>query len=54
MKDNPAARRHMSAVIQALNIPQEPPTTEEPEREFPPGLFAGSCASRQISGHEAV
>src|SRR5215216_7354222 len=25
MNDNPAARRHMSAVIQALNIPQEPP-----------------------------
>ena len=25
MNDTPAARRHMSAVIQALNIPQEPP-----------------------------
>jgi len=25
MKDNPAARRHMSAVIQALNIPQDAP-----------------------------
>jgi hypothetical protein len=25
MKDNPGARRHMSAVIQALNILQEPP-----------------------------
>ena len=25
MNDNPAARRHMSAVIKALNIPQEPP-----------------------------
>ena len=25
MHDNPAARRHMSAVIQALNIPQAPP-----------------------------
>jgi hypothetical protein len=25
MNDNPAARRHMSAVIQTLNIPQEEP-----------------------------
>ena len=25
MKDNPAARKHMSAVIQALNIPQDTP-----------------------------
>jgi hypothetical protein len=35
MHDNPAARRHMSAVIQALNIPQEQPApTDTPaERE---------------------
>jgi hypothetical protein len=35
MNDNPAARRHMSAVIQALNIPQAPPAPADTPTEAP-------------------
>ena|SRR5215203_4634 len=35
MHDNPAARRHMSAVIQALNIPQAPPAPADTPAEAP-------------------
>ena len=35
MNDNPAARRHMSAVIQALNIPQAPPGPTDTTTETP-------------------
>jgi hypothetical protein len=33
MNDNPAARRHMSAVIQALNIPQDTPAPADTTTE---------------------
>jgi hypothetical protein len=35
MHDNPAARRHMSAVVQALNIPQAPPGPTDATTETP-------------------
>jgi hypothetical protein len=35
MNDNAAARRHMSAVIQALNIPQAPPGPTDATTETP-------------------
>jgi hypothetical protein len=35
MDDNPAARRHISAVIQALNIPQDTPALADAPTEAP-------------------
>ncbi len=42
MNDNPAARRHMSAVIKALNIPQEPPGPCDTPTEAPTEVQEGS------------
>ncbi len=42
MNDNPAARRHMSAVIKALNIPQEPPGPSDTPTEAPTEVQEGS------------